>query len=354
MWPARAGEAPGERRFFAAGRLFHPRPARPLRRAGAAVGRAPPSSECLSAAAQHRARARPMAHDDPDRERARVSCAHSPEPFIEIHPADAKASEARRRRRLPKSRREYGGAILKVCHRRPASGAARSLRRSIGATPRRPRARIGDTGRRRPTTRYSGQPELKATPARVQPVRVRVSRALSLTRHRRRAPGRERCFARVAVAGGDGLLFATERAARLAGTVLTRHADARRRTSSPNTSTRRAASIRVAALPLWPPRRLHFRRAGPNAVRSGTRRARCSRPGVVSRARPARSPVRAQQRRASSETGPGDLRLLRRRTSRRSATPSPRAEAASVADIGRTLRAGTNCGRRCRAAGLGR
>ncbi len=65
MWPARAADAPGERRFFAAGGFF------------TADGRArfiapqPPSARRpqrgLPSAPQHRAFARPVAYDDADR-----------------------------------------------------------------------------------------------------------------------------------------------------------------------------------------------------------------------------------------------------------------------------------------------
>ncbi len=65
MWPARAGEARGERRFFAAGEFFTGDRPRPLRRAGAATA-AHRDQRRLSVAAEYRALARPVAHDDAD------------------------------------------------------------------------------------------------------------------------------------------------------------------------------------------------------------------------------------------------------------------------------------------------
>jgi assimilatory nitrate reductase catalytic subunit len=57
------------------------------------------------------------------------------------------------------------------------------------------------------TDPFSGQPELKATPARVEPVEF-ACRGFALTRELIALP-HGTWFARVAVAGGHGLLFAT-------------------------------------------------------------------------------------------------------------------------------------------------
>jgi assimilatory nitrate reductase catalytic subunit len=68
------------------------------------------------------------------------------------------------------------------------------------------RARVGDmvTAVNDP---FSGQPEMKATPAQIEPVEF-AYRGFALTRSLVPLP-EETWFARVAVAGGAGILFAT-------------------------------------------------------------------------------------------------------------------------------------------------
>jgi assimilatory nitrate reductase catalytic subunit len=130
--------------------------------------------------------------------------AHSPEPIVEIHPDDAKIAGlidggfARITTR-------YGDAILKV------SVQAGQRRGSIFAPihwsdATAARARVGDMVM--PVNDpNSGQPELKATPARAAPVAF-AYRGFALTRRPIALPA-DTWFARVAVTGGAGLLFAT-------------------------------------------------------------------------------------------------------------------------------------------------
>jgi assimilatory nitrate reductase catalytic subunit len=133
--------------------------------------------------------------------------AHSPEPFVAVHPADAEAAQlmdsAFARVTTP-----YGTCVLKVIV--DAGQRAGSLFAPIhwsDATAA--MARVGELVMP-DTDPYSGQPEAKATPARIAPHAFRwrgfvVSRApLELP------PGT--WWARVALAGGSGFLFATEEA----------------------------------------------------------------------------------------------------------------------------------------------
>ena len=96
----------------------------------------------LSVRPQHRPRARPVAHHDAHRARARASASTSPEPFVEVHPDDARCfGSARDFARVATA---HGDGIFKVApERRPAArrrcscrstGAARPLRRRAPAT----------------------------------------------------------------------------------------------------------------------------------------------------------------------------------------------------------------------------
>ena len=156
-------------------RIFHPRSPGALRRAGAAAADARAIDE-LSVAAEHRALARPMAHHDPHRHRVRG--------FAPIRPSlssrsirPMRAAEARRRR-VCTSHDAVRRVRAEGRQSPTASGAARSLRRSIGATPRRRMRPHRRHWSRRRTIRIPASPNSKATPARDRAGRVRHLAAL--------------------------------------------------------------------------------------------------------------------------------------------------------------------------------
>ncbi len=93
MWPARTGEPRGERRFFGAGDFFHARSPRPLRRAAAAPAASGATSEFPLRL--NTGRVRDQWHTMTRTGMSPRLCAHSPEPFVEIHPGTP------RRRSLP-------------------------------------------------------------------------------------------------------------------------------------------------------------------------------------------------------------------------------------------------------------
>jgi assimilatory nitrate reductase catalytic subunit len=202
MWPARSGEARSERRFFAAGTFFTGdgrarfiAPERPRLRAA--------TSEAYPLRL-NTGRLRDQWHTMTRTGASPRLCAHSPEPIIEVHPADAKA------RKLidggfAKVTTPHGTAILKV------GVTAGQQRGSIFAPihwsdATAAHARIGELVAAT-NDPHSGQPELKATPARLEPIEF-AYRGFALTRHQPSLPAGT-WFARVAVPRGEGLLLAT-------------------------------------------------------------------------------------------------------------------------------------------------
>jgi assimilatory nitrate reductase catalytic subunit len=260
--------------------------------------------------------------------------AHSPEPFIEIHSADVKA------RKLTdggfaKVTTPFGSAILKV------AVTAGQQRGSIFAPihwsdTTAAHARIGELVAPA-NDPYSGQPELKATPARVEPVEF-AYRGFALTRHAIALPAGT-WFARVAVANGEGLLFATNEPPDFwqgFATTLTTAENELAEYVDPPRGLVRIAAFRSGQLdacifvgpaktpPQWDAVRLLFEA------------------GVVSE-RDRRILLSGRSGDGLAETGPVicacySIGLLAIRKA------IATGEAASVADIGRALRAGTNCG----------
>jgi assimilatory nitrate reductase catalytic subunit len=202
MWPTRKGETQTERRFFGAGGFFTDdrrarfvAPERPRPRV--ATSQAFPL--CLNTG-----RVRDQWHTMTRTGASPSLCAHSPEPFVEINPADARAARLAYDG-FAKVTTQYGSTILKV------STQAGQRQGSIFAPihwsdATAAHARVGDmvTAANDP---FSGQPEAKATPAYVEPVTY-AYRGFALTRRPINLPA-ETWFARLAVAGGAGLLFAT-------------------------------------------------------------------------------------------------------------------------------------------------
>jgi assimilatory nitrate reductase catalytic subunit len=100
---------------------------------------------------------------------------------------------------------QHGGTVLRVCIR-PGQQRGSIFAPIHWSDATASDARVGALAMA-DTDPFSGQPELKATPARVEPVEF-AYRGFALTRERIALP-HGTWFARVAVAGGHGLLFAT-------------------------------------------------------------------------------------------------------------------------------------------------
>ncbi len=332
MWPVRAIETVTERRFFASGGFFTDdgrarfvAPQRP--RPDAATTEAYPLW-------LNTGRVRDQWHTMTRTGSSPRLGTHSPEPFIEMHPADVKAAKLTGGG-FAKVTTRNGSAILKV------SVAAGQRRGSIFAPihwsdATSAYARVGDmvTAAADP---LSGQPELKATPARVEPVEF-TYRGFALTRRPIALPAGT-WFARAAVAGGDGLLFATNEPLdlwhALAMRLMPQDAELAEYIDQPRGLVRIAAfrSGRLdgcifvgpaQAPPQWDVVRTLFE------------------VGILG-VRERRILLSGQSGDGLAETGPVicgcfgvGLSAIREAV--------VKGEAVSVADIGKTLRAGTNCG----------
>ena len=202
MWPVRAGETPGERRFFGAGDFFTPD------RRARFISPEPPRPYAATSAAfplrLNTGRVRDQWHTMTRTAMSPRLCAHSPQPFIEIHPDDARALGLADGG-LAKVTTPYGSATLKVFrHGGQQRGSIFAPIHWSDATAA--QARIGELVAAA-TDPISGQPELKATPARVEPAKF-AYRGFALTRRSMALP-EGTWFARLAVGGGAGVLFAT-------------------------------------------------------------------------------------------------------------------------------------------------
>ena len=202
MWPVRAGETHSERRFFAAGDFFTPD------RRARFVPPDPPRPRAATSdifpLRLNTGRVRDQWHTMTRTAMSPRLCAHSPQPFIEIHPDDAQAAGLADGG-LAKVTTQYGSATLKVfCHAGQQRGSIFAPIHWSDSTAA--QARVGDLVAAT-TDPISGQPELKATPARVEPAEF-AYRGFALTRHSMALP-EGTWFARLAVVGGVGVLFAT-------------------------------------------------------------------------------------------------------------------------------------------------
>jgi len=202
MWPLPAAGERGERRFFAAGGFF----------TGDRRGRfvAPQLPQLRAATSEafplrlNTGRLRDQWHTMTRTGQSPRLGAHSPEPQVDIHPDDA-AMAGLEDGGFARVTTQHGSVVLRVCVR------ADQQRGSIFAPihwsdATASNARVGALAMA-DTDPFSGQPELKATPARVEPLEF-AYRGFALTRDLITLPP-ETWFARVAVAGGHGLLFAT-------------------------------------------------------------------------------------------------------------------------------------------------
>jgi assimilatory nitrate reductase catalytic subunit len=131
--------------------------------------------------------------------------AHKPEPFLEIHPLDAKA-HGLINNGFARVRSQHGACTLKVVT------SASQQRGSIFAPihwsdANASSARVGDLVSPQ-TDPFSGQPEAKATPTAVEPVAFSY-RGFALARDPLTLPDGT-WWARVALPGAAGILFATD------------------------------------------------------------------------------------------------------------------------------------------------
>jgi assimilatory nitrate reductase catalytic subunit len=207
-WPVRAGAQPGaqasEKRFFGAGGFFTPD-----RKARFVPPEPPALQEATSAAFPFRlntGRIRDQWHTMTRSGQSPRLAAHLAEPFVEVHPLDAAAMGVADGG-FARVSSAHGACILKVmvsANQRPGSLFVPIHWSAETASC----ARVGDLVSAR-TDPYSGQPEAKATPATIAPVDfalagfTRTQAAVTLP------PGT--WWARVAVAEGVEYRLATSR-----------------------------------------------------------------------------------------------------------------------------------------------
>jgi assimilatory nitrate reductase catalytic subunit len=204
QWPVRANEKPNDQRFFAEGGFFTPD------RKGRLLPPAPPAlSEATSAAFPFRlntGRIRDQWHTMTRTGQSPRLAAHLSEPFVEVHPRDAGAMGLTDQGFAQVST-AHGACIVKVvvsANQRPGSLFVPIHWSAETASS----ACVGDLVAAR-TDPYSGQPEAKATPATIAPIGfpfrgfARMRAAL--------APPAGTWWARVAVAEGVEYRLATSR-----------------------------------------------------------------------------------------------------------------------------------------------
>ncbi len=205
QWPVPAGRRDGTARLFAAGGF--PTPDRKAR----FVAPEPPAlHQPVSAEFPLRlntGRLRDQWHSMTRTGKSPKLAAHKPEPFLEIHPLDAKA-HGLAPDQYARVRSRHGACVLKVVT------CAGQQRGSIfvpihWSDANAASARIGDLVAPA-TDPHSGQPELKATPVAVEPVAF-ATRGIALARGALRLPA-ETLWSQVALDGATGWLFASDAA----------------------------------------------------------------------------------------------------------------------------------------------
>jgi len=205
QWPVRADTRRRQRRFFADGGFFTPD-----RKARFIAPEPPALRQATSEEFPFRlntGRVRDQWHTMTRSGASPRLALHSPEPFVEINPADARAAGIAVAG-FARVTTQHGEAVLKVAvsdGQRPGSLFAPIHWSAATASS----ARIGDLVAPA-TDPHSGQPEAKATPATIAPVTF-ASRGFALTRRPIALPPAT-WWARVAVAGGIGYLLATNEA----------------------------------------------------------------------------------------------------------------------------------------------
>jgi assimilatory nitrate reductase catalytic subunit len=231
QWPLRAGETPQgkDRRFFAQGGFYTPD------RKGRFIALEPPAPRAPTNKEfpfrLNTGRVRDQWHTMTRSGLSARLGTHAPEPFVEVHPADAKAMDLADGG-FAKVATRWGSCVLKVAvSDRQRRGSLFAPIHWSDATAS--AGRIGDLVMPE-TDRYSGQPDAKATPASIAPVHF-AFRGFALTRRPIRAPSHG-WWARVAVAGASGLLLATNdgpeiwrgRALQMLGMELAEYVDQQR------------------------------------------------------------------------------------------------------------------------------
>jgi assimilatory nitrate reductase catalytic subunit len=207
QWPLPCGERvqtrEQERRFFSDGGFYTPD-----RKARFVAPERPAPREATSKAFPFRlntGRVRDQWHTMTRSGLSPRLGAHLPEPFLEVHPADAEAA-ALLDGGFARVTTRYGSCVLKVVlsdgQRRGSIFAPIHWSDATASSARICDLVMGDTDR------YSGQPEAKATPAAIAPVAF-AFRGFALTRAPVALPPGT-WWARVAVPNASGLLFATD------------------------------------------------------------------------------------------------------------------------------------------------
>ncbi|MBS0246884.1 MAG: molybdopterin-dependent oxidoreductase [Proteobacteria bacterium] len=203
QWPARAGSAKGDTRFFADGHFYTPDG-----KARLVAPEMPRPQATLSAEFPFRlntGRIRDQWHTMTRTGLSPRLGGHLPEPFVEVHPDDA-AQMGLIDGEFARVASPYGACVLKVIvsegQRRGSLFAPIHWSDATASS-----ARVGElvTPASDP---YSGQPEAKATPASIAQVAFRY-RGFALSRQRLAMPA-ETWWARAAVAGGEGVLLASD------------------------------------------------------------------------------------------------------------------------------------------------
>ena len=203
MWPARAGEPRLEQRFFGAGGFFTQD-----RRARFVAPQSPRLHAATNEAFPLRlntGRVRDQWHTMTRTGTSPRLSAHSPEPFVEVHPADAEKAKLADGG-FARITTPYGNVVLKVVLRTGQQrGSIFAPIHWSDATAA--HARASATRSRRPTIPFPAS--LRRRPPRCASSRSSIAyRGFVLTRRLIGLPAGT-WYARVAVAGGIGLLFAT-------------------------------------------------------------------------------------------------------------------------------------------------
>lgn len=204
QWPLRAGETSQEkdRRFFLQGGFYTPDRKARFIAPEPPVTRTPTRKEFPFRL--NTGRVRDQWHTMTRSGLSARLATHTPEPFVEVHPADAAAMKLADGS-FAKVATRWGSCVLKVVvSKRQRRGSLFAPIHWSDATAS--AARIGDLVMAE-TDRYSGQPDAKATPASIAPIHF-AFRGFALTcRPIDVPPGT--WWARVAVARASGLLLAT-------------------------------------------------------------------------------------------------------------------------------------------------
>jgi assimilatory nitrate reductase catalytic subunit len=206
QWPLRAGatrqESRQEKRFFKAGGFYTPDRRARFIAPELPAHKAPTSKEFPFRL--NTGRVRDQWHTMTRSGLSARLGAHLPEPFVEVHPADATAMDLADGGFATVASR-FGSCVLKVAvSDRQRRGSLFCPIHWSDATAS--AARICDLVMPE-TDRYSGQPDAKATPASIAPVRF-AYRGFALTRRPVDLPDGT-WWARVTVANAHGLLLAT-------------------------------------------------------------------------------------------------------------------------------------------------